>query len=937
MAHSRLLLLASLWLVGCGKDSASCRVDCGTDASGGAESNCSACSESGTTGEGAAPTQGGVGVAGTATGGFAGESGISGAAGSGGSSNSGGGVGGEGTDCRDERDCDDANPCTVDECDGTFSCRHNPRADGEACNDGSPCTDRDHCDGAVCVGEPKSSTGALGASVFSYGTEPASGVDGSGGPAIFLSDERAVFADRLDGSGTVLSVVRRQGRKLAMEAQGVTATQMLLNSYSAQVWQSHWINYLTPVSGSRFAFADVFNVMQVLNVDGSEIREVARYKFDDHASALADAVTSADGQIWTCAGLIQRFRIASDGSVEPRPSVTLPENALGCHSMTLAADGQTLFASTSAGIVRFVAASGHEVTAELVLPGVTALSLAANAEHLMLQRVAKFGDFGAAELYRLADGSLVASRSQSVSRLPFGIGLVAGEAVTMWREGTTGDKLTELLHWGDATSGSTEHGLELRSREAGLDAWAANYERLSVQGRQVLMQPWRRWLELSADHASFQQITGPGQGTLGTLVASNAGTAFALGTYAQQTISLSDPSALRFSAGGLYEPGAAPQPLQLAVPSERLPESSFQGRSPPLEQRAARERVTLFEVQDDQLIRLGDALFAGGPAQLLPRERTLFQISAEDEYGFRLREYELSAELVGGSQPAAPMRELVLNMASSLPHRHGFVVDVDAQRAEAVIVERRSDSTVLGEAVPRFLAWVSWRTGELLVLARAELEADARLPVLALRGGKLLLWDGPRHWSVQLEDGTLKMRAAPLPVDDASVQALLGLDGAERAYVSAQNGARTELWVFDFDATLRSRFTLPGAGVAMVQSGDQLLVSTKGSVHRLHASCGDVQPTDPSDWPVVDPPEPDPGPNECLLLEQCRSWSPPAQTGDVNRDGCVDSADMAMMVDCYTQPTDPCRQSVLADLDGNGLVDDYPAVINNFGKGCSAP
>jgi hypothetical protein len=774
--------------------------------------------------------------------------------------------------------------------------------------------------------------------VFSYGTELANDVDASGGPVLLLTDERAVFADRLDGSGTVLSVVRRQGGKLSIEAQGVTRTQMLSVPYSSQVWQSHWINYLIPVSASRFAFADVFNVMQVLDVNGSDLREVARYEFENnHAAPLADAVTSADGQVWACAAGIERFRIAADGSVEPRPNVKVPEDAPGCYSMTLAEDGQTLFASTSAGIVRFVAAPADDVTAELVLPGVTALALAADADHLMLQRVARFGDFGAAELYRLSDGSLVASHSQSISRLPFGLGLVAGEAVTMWRDGEMGEQLTTLLRWGDAASGSPEYDLELRSLEPGLDTWAPNNERLLVQGRQVLAQPWRRWLELSADHASFQQITGPGQGTLGMLVASNARTAFALGTYAQQTLSLTDPLALRFSAGGLYEPGAAPHPLQLVVPHERLPESSFQGRSPLLEQRLARERITLFQAQDDELKRLGDALLAGGPAQLLPRERALFQVSTEGEQGFRLREYELSAELVGASQPAAPQLELVFELPSELMHRHGFVIDVDARRAEAVIVERRSDSAVLSEPTPRSLAWVSWQTGELLVLARAELAGDDRLPLLALRAGKLLLWDGPALWSGRLEDGELKLRAASSAVDEGYAQAVLGLDGAERVYVSAEQGPRTELWAVDFDGELRSRFTLPGAGVAMVQSGDQLLVSTKGSVHRLEASCGDVQPSEPSDWPVLDPPEPDPGPNECLELEQCRIWSAPDQPGDVNRDGCVDAADTTIVGHCFKQPTDPCTQSVLADLDGNGVVDDYAAVINNFGKGCSPP
>ncbi len=44
----------------------------------------------------------------------------------------------------------------------------------------------------------------------------------------------------------------------------------------------------------------------------------------------------------------------------------------------------------------------------------------------------------------------------------------------------------------------------------------------------------------------------------------------------------------------------------------------------------------------------------------------------------------------------------------------------------------------------------------------------------------------------------------------------------------------------------------------------------------------------------------------------------------------------AIVTRCYTAAADPCRESVLADLDGNGLVDDYPIVVANYGKGCAA-
>jgi hypothetical protein len=47
--------------------------------------------------------------------------------------------------------CDDANPCTVDSCNGG-GCLHIPANDGGACNDGDSCTTDDICTNGVCAG-----------------------------------------------------------------------------------------------------------------------------------------------------------------------------------------------------------------------------------------------------------------------------------------------------------------------------------------------------------------------------------------------------------------------------------------------------------------------------------------------------------------------------------------------------------------------------------------------------------------------------------------------------------------------------------------------------------------------------------------------------------------------------------------------------------------
>ncbi len=52
-------------------------------------------------------------------------------------------------------DCDDRNPCTIDSCDATAGCVHDPvPVEGRGCDDGNACTEQDRCTGGVCAGSP---------------------------------------------------------------------------------------------------------------------------------------------------------------------------------------------------------------------------------------------------------------------------------------------------------------------------------------------------------------------------------------------------------------------------------------------------------------------------------------------------------------------------------------------------------------------------------------------------------------------------------------------------------------------------------------------------------------------------------------------------------------------------------------------------------------
>jgi cysteine-rich repeat protein len=55
-------------------------------------------------------------------------------------------------ECLVNSDCDDANPCTDDECDALGTCGNTPNT--AACDDGNACTEGDTCGAGACIGTP---------------------------------------------------------------------------------------------------------------------------------------------------------------------------------------------------------------------------------------------------------------------------------------------------------------------------------------------------------------------------------------------------------------------------------------------------------------------------------------------------------------------------------------------------------------------------------------------------------------------------------------------------------------------------------------------------------------------------------------------------------------------------------------------------------------
>jgi hypothetical protein len=761
--------------------------------------------------------------------------------------------------------------------------------------------------------------------VFGYGSEHRDGGERSGGLVTFLDDTRAVFADRLDGSGTVLSVVASRGDDLRVEAQAITGAPLRRLPFGSWSWQNRWVSHLQPLGEDAFVLAELDGGVALFSVSEGAIHKTDHFRFQGVAGPIEGMASSRNGRVWACIDGISQFARGADGKLQRLPGVQREGEVPHCSSIGASPNGTTLLASTPQGIIRWEAGD-EQPQAELLMPGVIGLIRGVSSELLLLQARAKLDAFGELLLYRLSDGQLVGKAEPSATDSPFSTTLVEERWVTAWDAASAKGALhRQFLSWGTAAEPATSTWHFRERREPWLE-WQPNYEALASRGSQLLLQPWRRWLALDASK-SVRELTGPGHGSIVQLASLGSDAALALGPYGYATLELGEES-LTFDSGGVRSQWGFDPAQRVVIDASGV--RAFVTRSALLAQPTASSSLLVVAPTAEGPSHRGTVEVGGGPALLVPRGAGLIQLSPLDDESFALRRYTL--EPTRSSTELAPESTVTLVVGpSSRGPRASFTVEVDDEGREALVLESWQTQT----GFERRLSWFRILDGARATrLGSAELPPNTGAPVVALGRHAALVFDGDTVHVMRQEDGALTRSTTRY--EGQVVFGVLGLDRGERIYVARSRGAREELAVFDDLGQLRSVLTLPGRALSLAVTGQSLLVSTNSSVHRLTASCGDVQPSEPEPWPIMDAADwLPPSPSGCRALLPCQTWQPPVQAGDVDRDGCVDAEDAAIVTRCYTAVADPCRESVLADLNGNGVVDDYPVVIANFGKGCS--
>jgi len=731
---------------------------------------------------------------------------------------------------------------------------------------------------------------------------------------MFLSDRSLLYADALEGSGTLLSVVDIKGSKLALKAQTLTKTQLRWEPYSGWLWQSFAAHHLVPLDSAHFGLLSGTEGIQVFENTGT-LKQISRTELETGGGSMLDAVATGDGQIWACLFGIQHFALNAQGTIDQFAKLELPPgHALSCHSLAVGPDGKTVYAATPDGIVRFVSAGAEMPAATVFLPGKSALALSASSDFLAVQRAGSLDAFGDLEIHRLDNGEQVAVYSQTPDEAPFGVALLGGQLITAFDTRTAASASHEqALRWSELSQlpTSARSELPLRARAQATEDWLPQVARLSSRGQYLLTQPWRRTFSWSSDQNALRELTGPGQGTIQRVVGIDQVTAVAGGPYATQRLSIA-ASGIAFDSGGITSSASTARRIQLILPPDG--NASFTARAPSFEQSSSLETVGLSRATASGIEPLGELTLALGPARLLLRGRDLFQVAPLGSNSFTIAQYPLSEASVGGSRPLAPARTwtVTFDVPVGLTQRDEFEVDVEPGRSQAVIVERRRAASEPAESGQELALWLDLSASEARVQAYAQRTGKLGVFRVALRGAQFVLFEGESVVLYGLEARTFVQRAE-LGLPGIAVREVLGDDRSGHLYFATESTetiagvVRDEVLVFDWkDLTWRARFPVPAPAISLDAAGEQLVLATKGSVHTVTPTCGAVLAQAPMDWPVPPDPEKPPLQEQCKPLPgACQSWTPPVQPGDVDRNGCVDQADLDIVVRCFGETVDP--------------------------------
>ena len=719
-----------------------------------------------------------------------------------------------------------------------------------------------------------------------------------------------------------MSLVEREGETLRVVDQHLTNALLKTELVSSRVWISLPTTHLLSIDSRRFVFGggDPAGI-QIFDTAGDKITRLSRSWHSDRP--FSSMATTPDlllvGEYGTYRG-----PIGPDGSLPPLERIQ-PANG---HRLRFIEDEDRVFGIGAFKELHSFSPSATDPQSRIELEGVKGLDFDVHADWFLAQRAARDGDMGDIALYRRGDATPTHSWKQTIHQTPIGAAFVQDSLLIEWLIRTKDDS-KRSMRWELLAL----PGLELRSElsiplRGGGEGWYNNPSRMVVRGSHILAEPFGQWLHVT-DEGELEEYTGPGQGTLGHVLPVDDSHAAVVSFDSTHHVSLA-PEGLQFESGGRLLSQSSIQAGGHRATSARLPliapVDGFEALQQPLEISAALD-VAFLDLDSGEPRTLDELTFEG--EALLVRGRDLLVLSSVVQDAINVERYR--------SFPSDDGRLSVLDQLSvpvNFPSRHGQdfrALDYDSVSGDIVLVGC-VDEKARG-------SWLESSSGVTVTF-----QFDGCPDSVVLMGNKTLVFlhdnDGSQVVEMRLNeprDAVEIVREVALPFSTRKALARTRNVDTSFLVLEAIGSNGSGLAVLEV-ATLtpQSFHTLPLEPSSVALVGSSLIASTTKSLHQFEPACGAAGTIDEEPWPYPDAGEAPPSHTpDCPALPSCLNWEAPMVPGDANRDGCVDGADLIMVQSCFGLEVDPCTESVLADLDGNGTVDDYTTVVVNYGNGCN--
>jgi hypothetical protein len=589
--------------------------------------------------------------------------------------------------------CNDADPCMDDVLDVDCTCQHLAVPDGTRCDDGNVCSDADQCKNGVCKGTPRATTPEVVSQLRSFGENP-----GLQTLVTFPSAQRALFAREKR-----LTLLALDGNGASVLDDVSMSASVRSDSVGAMVWVSRPRTFLIPVLEHHVAVASIDRGIDLFDLAGDKIVASETYGFGGSGWQIA-AVTGAGQRLYACTAYqVQTWNVnPSSYLISAGPTLSLGAGHR-CQGLSLAPEGNVLYAATSGGLEQIsIASDGGLTLAGEARTGNLVVDVQAGAERLalfeILDSTSGFGNVVVLRRDTLEEESTIGSASLK-GAYPVGFSMLDGGRMLLQtlRTDAMNCAVQEAV-----TFSLAKVPLELARRttfSACESPFATPSYHTVANGGFAALEPMHQLVRIDPSGA-LVPLSSLQQGSFERVRAGSAGSVLAYSPGSVHRVDITDPKAPHVVSGGLASPVAFERlRLDVSDPNQStiltVAETARGGPNGPV--------TSVLRSTGEGLPALF-ATIANDDAESfwVAQGSSIYQLSPEGSANFRLRRFATTAIAQSSKQSLAAEleQELTTKVPAELDVRSTALFALDPAKGDLFVLEARSNSRATASDTP---------------------------------------------------------------------------------------------------------------------------------------------------------------------------------------------------------------------------------------------